>query len=184
MKGAVINKITGKYDIIKSSFMDGIEKKDIPTYGNTVIEGSYPGAVGTQIGGYMSKKLSAALQTEVLDVKGSDCGSKRYITVTITPKNKSDFIYRYIKNGDKLVLLDADNIEKFMNKPVQMRSPMMCCGEKLCNVCMGDFFYKLGINNVGLTTTRVSSRLVKLRLKAKHDTTKKMPSFDPDDLLI
>ena len=51
MKGAVINKITGKYDIIKSSFMDGIEKKDIPTYGNTVIEGSYPGAVGTQIGG-------------------------------------------------------------------------------------------------------------------------------------
>ena len=44
-KGTSFNNITGKYDIVKSSFMDGIKKEDIHAFGNEVINGSFPKAV-------------------------------------------------------------------------------------------------------------------------------------------
>ena len=45
MRGAVVNPLTGKYDIITNSLMDGMEKKDIPANGNAIVMGAYPKAV-------------------------------------------------------------------------------------------------------------------------------------------
>lgn len=45
-KGATMNNMTGKYDIVRSSFMDGIKKEDISSFGNSVVAGAYPKAVG------------------------------------------------------------------------------------------------------------------------------------------
>lgn len=45
-KGATMNNMTGKYEIVRSSFMDGIQKKDIPSFGTAVVSGAYPKAVG------------------------------------------------------------------------------------------------------------------------------------------
>lgn len=45
-KGATADPSTGKFDIIRSSFMDGIQKQDIPSFGTAVVTGSYPKAVG------------------------------------------------------------------------------------------------------------------------------------------
>ena len=42
MKGAVKNDITGKYDIITNSLMDGLAKKDIPSSANSILAGAYP----------------------------------------------------------------------------------------------------------------------------------------------
>lgn len=44
-KGATMNNITGKYDIVRSSFMDGIKKEDISNFGTAVVSGAYPKAV-------------------------------------------------------------------------------------------------------------------------------------------
>ena len=44
-RGAVMNPVTGKYDIIENSLMDGLQKKDIPTHSNVIVTGSYPKAV-------------------------------------------------------------------------------------------------------------------------------------------
>lgn len=44
-RGAVYNPITGKYDIVKNSLMDGLSKYDIPTHSNVIITGSFPKAV-------------------------------------------------------------------------------------------------------------------------------------------
>ena len=41
-KGATMNNMTGKYEIVRSSFMDGIQKKDIPSFGTAVVSGAYP----------------------------------------------------------------------------------------------------------------------------------------------
>ena len=42
IKGPVFNNNTGKYDFIESSYMEGIRKEDIPSYGNAVVLGGYP----------------------------------------------------------------------------------------------------------------------------------------------
>ena len=76
-KGATMNNITGEYEIVRSSFMDGITKQDIPSFGTSVVSGAYPKAVGTAESGYLTKQLLAAMQGEVLDEHGSDCGTKK-----------------------------------------------------------------------------------------------------------
>ena len=50
-----------------------------------------------------------------------------------------------------------------------MRSPLFCCGEDYCNICAGDYFYELGIVNIGNTTVKASSKMMNASLKAMHD---------------
>jgi hypothetical protein len=42
-KGATMNNITGKYEIVRSSFMEGIKKEDIASFGTAVVSGAYFG---------------------------------------------------------------------------------------------------------------------------------------------
>ena len=41
-RGPIYDPIKGRYVIAKSSFMEGIEKQDIPTFACTVVQGQYP----------------------------------------------------------------------------------------------------------------------------------------------
>lgn len=45
MRGAVMNPITGKYDVVESSLMDGMKKNEIPSNSNSVVMGAFPKAV-------------------------------------------------------------------------------------------------------------------------------------------
>ena len=183
-KGAVYNNITNKYDIVTSGYMEGFSKENLPSLANVVIAGSYPSAVGTQTAGYLTKQLLSALQTETLGPVGSDCGTKKTLDITITKKNAEDFLYRYIVVGNDLVELTTENIDSYIGKTVKMRSPMLCIGKTLCNRCMGNLFYKLGITNVGLSSATVSATILKAKLAAKHDGTVTPIVLNPDDLLV
>lgn len=44
-KGATLNTGTGEYEIVRTAFMDGIQKQDIASFGSSVIAGDYPKAV-------------------------------------------------------------------------------------------------------------------------------------------
>lgn len=184
MKGPVYNPATGKFDIVESNFMEGIQKKDIHVHGNSVITGAYPKAIGTAVSGYFSKQIIAAMQAVVLDKRGSDCGSKGYLNVVLNEKNKDDFLYRYIIEGSKLVLLDDDNMSKYLNKPLKMRSPMYCIGKKLCRTCAGTMYDKLDIDNIGLTAARVSSTLLNMSMKKFHNSTSKIIEIDINTLVL
>ncbi len=183
-KGAVYNNITNKYDIVTSGYMEGFSKDNLPSLANVVIAGAYPSAVGTQTAGYLTKQLLSALQTEVLGPVGSDCGTHKTLEVTITKKNADDFLYRYIVENGKLVELTTDVIGSYIGKTVKLRSPMLCIGKTLCNHCMGNLFYKLGITNVGLSAATVSATILKAKLAAKHDGTVTPIVLDPNDLLV
>ena len=101
----------------------------------------------------------------MLDDYGSDCGTKRTLDVKLTNTIKKDYMYRYIvTDNGSLVLLTPENMDKYIGKTVKMRSPMMCVGEKICNHCAGDLFYKLGIKNAGLTASRVATTLTRLNI--------------------
>lgn len=132
----------------------------------------------------MTKKMFAGMQSLVLDEKGTDCGSEKYVEFTITDKNKKLFLYRYILDGNKLVLLDDKNIKSYINKKVKMRSPMGCKSDKICNICAGELYYKLGIKNIGLTTTKVTSTLLQKALKKFHDVSVKLYTVDVDELVL
>lgn len=184
MKGAVYNPTTARFDIVTSNFMEGIKKSDLPVYGNSVVTAAYPKAIGTATSGYFSKQIIAALQAVVLDGPGSDCGTKGTLSTRLTEHNIKDHLYRFVVEGGKTVLLDEDNISKYVGKDVKLRSVMYCIGEKKCEKCSGLMYRKLKIDNMGMTASRISSTLLNMSMKKFHDTSSKLYSVKKAELTI
>lgn len=181
--GPVKNCATGGYDFMKSDMMDGLRKEDIPKAGNMVVGASYPKAVGTAVGGYMTKEFYAVYQSIVLsDVE--DCGSKYTLKVTLSKDNVDSFMYQYMIEGGKKICLTPDIAPKYIGKVVHLRSPMGCIGQQLCKTCAGQRFDKLGIKNVGLTAGKVSNNLMNKQMKKFHEIRVKLDTVDPEALLI
>lgn len=178
IKGPVFNPSTGKWDMVDTNLVTGINKNDIPVYGNSVVMGAYPKAVGTQKSGYSAKQLVAAFQGVVLDDPGSDCGTKGYLEIVLTPSMKQGLLYRYIIEGNKLVLMDDENIDNYVGRKIKLRSPMYCIGDKLCSKCAGQMYEKLGIKNIGLTTSKAATTLLNMGMKQFHDSTQSIVKLD------
>ena len=185
MIGPVKNPATGKYDIVKSNLIDGIQKKDIPAIANTIVNAAYPKAIGTAEGGYLTKQFYAVYQSIAMDEAGTDCGSKGYLPVFLTASNYDTYLWQYVvTESGKLVLLDSNTYKQFLNQTILLRSPIGCLGAKLCNKCMGERFFKLGIANVGLTTGRLPNSIMNASLKNFHTTKVKFTKVNPNSLLI
>lgn len=184
MRGPIMDPITGKYKIATRSFSEGIRKEDIPIMGSTIIAGAYPKAVDTKVGGYAVKRFYAEFQGIVLGPKGSDCGSKRTIEVLVEDYNKNDCLYRYIIEGKHLVKITPENINKYMGKKVNMRTPMFCTSEHHCNVCFGDKPYMIGVKNIGLTAAKIGSNFVNLGMKSFHKATMSLNEINPKNILL
>lgn len=174
MRGAIKNYANPEdITVSTSSLVEGINPDELPAYADLITSATASRALSTRKGGYESKKITTALQNLKLDVSGSDCGTTLTIPVIIKPSNKKLYLYRYIVQGDgTLLLLDESNIDKYVNKLVNMRSPMKCKGKHFCSKCAGELYYMLGdTENVGLIIQRMASRLLNLSLKSFHDMT-------------
>jgi len=136
------------------------------------------------VAGYMTKQFYAVYQSIVVDDAGTDCGTKAYLNITLTADIIHLFLDQYIVEGSKLILLTDDNADKYMNHKVQMRSPMFCISDKLCNKCAGERPELIGIKNIGLTAGRVSNTMLQKRMKSWHITKVSMNRVDPNTLLI
>lgn len=182
--GPLKNPITNEYNFVSSNYMSGIKKEDIPSLANLVVNSGFPKAVGTQVAGYMTKQFYAVYQSIVVDEAGTDCGTKAYLNIKLTPDIIDLFYDQYIVEGNKLVLLTDENADKYVNKSVQMRSPMYCISDKICNKCAGERPELIGIKNIGLTAGRVSNTMLQKRMKNWHITKVSMNKVDPNTLLI
>ena len=170
MRGSVFNNTTKKYDVVESSLMSGVKKKDITAFSNSVLEGAYPSAVGTADAGYMAKIILALLQSEHIDPNpDSDCGTEKTIPLTVTNKNTKYLLFRYINDNGKKVLTDLHNINNYVGKTVQLYSPQCCERDAICGKCAGRVFHNLGVTNVGLLVTQVTQKMLNIKLKSKHD---------------
>ena len=180
MKGATKDPDPRKgYNIATSNYIEGIKKEDYAIYANSLTEGPYARAVKTKDGGYWEKLFKAAYQHIVLDEEGSDCGTDKYITPTLTEDNIDNYMYSYIIEGSKLVELNSKNKSKYLNKKVKMRFASMCKSKTgICNKCAGNLFYKLGIRNIGMATPILASTLKNLSMKSFHDSTVKFHEID------
>jgi len=185
MLGPSKNPATNQYTFVTNNYIEGVDKKDLPILGNNVVSASYPKAVGTEVGGYLTKQFYAVFQSIVVDKPGTDCGTKGYIQITLTDNIINDFLYQYIiGEKGKLILLTPENADKYLNKTVKMRSPMACISDKICSKCAGTRFETMGIENIGLTTGRISNTLLNAGMKNFHITKVKMDKVDVDSLLL
>lgn len=170
MMNPVFNNVTKRYDVVESSLMEGVKKKDITAFANSIVAGAYPSAVGTADAGYMAKIILALLQSAKIDPNPqSNCGTTATIPVTITKKYKKYFLYRYIQKNGKPVLTTLNNIDQFVGQTVQIYSPQCCLNNHICAKCAGQLFHKLGVTDIGMLTTQITQKLLNLKLKSKHD---------------
>lgn len=183
MKGITKNPDPTKgYNIIMSNYIEGISKEEYADFANSLAEGPYSRSNKTEVGGYWEKLMLPAFQHIKIGEKGSDCGTKRTITVKLTNDNIKEYMYCFIKEGSKLIELNSDNKDKYINKTVQMRFASLCEAEdgKICNACAGNLFNKLGITNVGAAMPQIASKLKLISMKAFHDSQVVMTKMDPD----
>ena len=180
MRGAVLNPITKKYDIVTSSLMDGMEKNEIPANANSVVLGAYPKACGTADSGYLAKQLLAGMQTEIIDEPGSDCGTDKTLDIFLSDDIATEYLNRNIKVQGKPVLLTPENISSYKGKQVKLYSPMFCTGDKLCAKCVGKYNNKF----IGLDASKVATTLTNLNMKKFHDNVVKLYNIDVKDLLL
>lgn len=181
MRGAVKDPDPTKgYNIITSSFSDGINKDEYSAFANSLAAGPYARAKKTEVGGYWEKLGLNSYMHVKLDPHGSDCGTERTITVNVTEKNISEIMYCYVKQGSRLIEITSENKDSFIGKKVQLRFSSMCESKTgICNKCAGELFYKLGIENIGTAIPQVFSTLKVLQLKGFHDAQIRLHEMDP-----
>lgn len=172
-KGAIKNPDPNKgYDLITSSYMEGISKEDYPAFAASLSAGPYSRAKKTETGGYWEKQFLSAFQHLKLLPAGSDCGTTKTLKVHLTEKNIDGWMYSYIVDGTKLVELTSENKSRYLNKDVKFRFSALCEAKDghFCNKCAGNLFYRLGIENVGSATPQIPSKVKVLLMKKFHDS--------------
>lgn len=172
-KGAIKNPDPDKgYDLITSSYMDGITKEEYPAFAASLSAGPYSRAKKTETGGYWEKQFLRAFQHLKLLPAGSDCGTTKTLNIYLTDKNIDQWMYSYIVDGSKLIELTSENKNKYLNKQVKFRFSALCEAKNghFCNKCAGNLFYRLDINNVGAITPQIPSKIKVLLMKKFHDS--------------
>lgn len=184
MKGLIRDPDQTKdFMTVDDNYIDGIKKDHYVAMGRSLAEGPYARARRTMVGGYWEKLFLRSFQHVTLGPKDSDCGTNRTITVHITDDNVNSLMYNYIKEGSKLIELTSQNMDKYIGKTVQMRFSSLCeSKDHICNKCMGNFFYRLGIKNIGVTTPQVASRLKVISMKSFHNSQVKLHNIDTDKI--
>lgn len=182
MRGSVQDPDPRKsYNIITSNYVDGVSKEEYSKLANTLAAGPYSRSKKTELGGYWEKLFLTSLQHVILDEPGSDCGTKRHITLKVTDKNIGSIMYCYVINADgSLTEITSENKEKFIGKTIKLRFSSMCESKSgICNKCAGNLFYRLGIRNIGAATPQIPSRLKVLSMKLFHDDQLNFTEMDP-----
>ena len=182
MRGSVQDPDPRKgYNIITSNYVDGVSREEYSKLANTLAAGPYSRSKKTELGGYWEKLFLTSLQHIILLEPGSDCGTKRHITIKVNDKNINLIMYCYVINNDgSLTEITSENKNKFIGKTVKLRFSSMCeSKDGICNKCAGNLSYRLGIRNIGASTPQIPSRLKVLSMKLFHDDQLNFTEMDP-----
>lgn len=168
----------GNMSIIQSSLKDGLTTAEVLDATNMQIFGAGGRALETMQGGYKVKMMQAAFQSTY--GTSNDCGSTRYLT-TIEDK-ASNLIGRHIIENGKEIVITADNVDKYIGKPLARRSPLYCKNKDgLCRHCLGELLFELTRDdkvNIGFFMSDIGSKLLGLSMKSTHDMNQKVSVID------
>lgn len=159
-----------EFSVVTSNLSEGVAKKDIAAHADLGVLGAAGRAKDTQLAGYKTKIFNAAFGSMVAGKYNSDCKTTKTLSVELTNKNFSNYIYRYmLEKNNTLIILDNDNKDKYIGKTVKFRSPLYCTDFEICNKCFGNMVYKLKMRNVGLHISRITTKLMNLSMKQFHN---------------
>ena len=174
MRGAIRKSDDpSRITVSTASLEEGIPSKEMPAYADLIVQASYGRSMMTAQGGYIAKQLNAAFQGLQLDADPkSDCRSN--LTLQVTVDNPREYLYRFYKDGNKLVEVTPDTLSSIEGKVLKFRSPLFC-GSKdgICSRCAGTLHHRMGVTNIGLIAGRIGTTLMNSSLKAFHDTSLK-----------
>lgn len=170
---------TKGYETVLSSYLDGIKKDEYSAMARSLAAGPFSRGKRTSIGGYWEKLFLSGFQHVMLLPEGSDCHTNRTLEVFLDKDMAEMMMYSYIVDGNKLVELTSDNIDLYLNKKVKFRFASLCeSKDGICHKCIGNFFYRIGIKNIGVATPQLASKLKLIAMKAFHDSQVNLHDID------
>jgi hypothetical protein len=157
----------GHYDITPNSLTEGWTQNSFTNIANEIRAGSYSRGIETAKGGEESNFIMRVFQNT--KISEDDCGTTKYTIVSLTKDDASTYLYRWIYENGELVSITPENISKFIDKTVSMRSPQYCKSNPgYCFKCAGDLFKKLDQQSISLVAITLSSTFTNLALKKFH----------------
>lgn len=171
----------GNIVFIEEPLVDGWPKdpNKLATLFNSSRMASYSRGSETAVGGTISKVLLRV--TNAFRVSNNnDCGTKKGIPIKVTEANKIYLIKRYIIESGKVIKLTKDNIDKYVNSIVTLRSPTYCLenGNSFCETCVGDNL-RDNKDAIPQLVLGVGGALLTISLKKMHGTTLALTTLDP-----
>ena len=77
-----------------------------------------------------------------------------------------------------------ETLNKLVGKVIQIRSPLYCQNTKICNKCIGDLPYILGVENIGLTASSIGSHYLNYQMKSFHDASIKVSEVNLETMIV
>ena len=179
-----IKQTDGTYSIVTSSYIEGMDPKDFAAINDAAVGGPFSRSRKTQEGGYLERLfLLSTAHIKVLG-KNSDCGTDKYITVKLTKKNIGDWYFSYIIDGSNLVELTPEIADKYIDKEVKMRYSSLCKSKNgcICEHCAGSLFRRIGISNIGMSSSILMSSLKNRAMKSFHDGSVNLSHVIPEKI--
>jgi hypothetical protein len=100
-----------------------------------------------------------------------DCGTTVTMPVVITEKLKNMVMYKNIVEGSQIVTLYPENIDKYVGKMVNFRTPIACkYRDGICETCGGKLLASITPNtHIGIfSAIQTTSIITQVVLSAKH----------------
>ena len=157
----------GSIDTIKDSYCEGMKPFDFFNSGYASRSGIIDRVLNTADTGYLSRRLVYALQRVEANPELKDCGTKKTISLKVTPDIAGRLTGRYVYNEDnQLELFDKD---KWMNKIIRLRSPVFCKSTGICRHCYGELLMRNKTRYVGILAAQIlGERLSQVTMKQFH----------------
>lgn len=164
------------YTFIVNSLAEGWNPADFAKICNESRRGSYNRGKQTQLGGALAKLIQRVFQN--IEIAEDDCGTKRFVEVTIGEKDTRKYFGRTIFVGTKQVVLNLSNVKDYIGKTVKMRSPLTCESKHLCYACTGQFFKQIDQKGIGIIATQIATTFVNQSMKSMHGSTVDIKDID------
>ena len=136
---------------VKNSLLDGLTEREffISTYGCR--KGLLDVAINTGTSGYQSRKLIFTAINLMKDKSPSDCGTTDYLKIKIENKKQAEMLIgRFYSDGKILIEITNENYKEIIKKKINLRSPIYCQNEKICDKCYGRLHEKLHSPFIGV----------------------------------
>jgi len=150
----IIQDVEGNIKSINGNYTDGLDSTSYFLNGYAARKGIMDRVRATSVTGYLMRKLIYACASVLLDPNLNDCKTKKTVSIKITKNNMKLLTSRYIVENNNLILLTESNIKSYLNKIVNLRSPIYCKSLKICKTCFGTFIKKLHTQYVGILSAQ------------------------------